>query len=154
MKDRGSNGAENKKKILIVDDHTVVRQGLAELINHEPDLLVLAQAEDAKAAMRAIEREHIDLAIVDISLVGVGGIQLTEQIKMRHPHLPVLILTMHDELFFVRRAFGAGANGYILKRDATELIKAVRLLLAGAIYISPEVARKLSANGPKEQNDS
>jgi len=101
---------ENKTKILIVDDHSIVRKGLIQLINEEPDLVVCAEAENATQALEAIEKKQVDLAIVDISLDGTNGIQLTEKIKSQRPHLPVLILTMHDETLYAKRAFQAGGG--------------------------------------------
>ena len=142
---------DNKIKILIVDDHAIVRQGLIKLIEHEPDLSVCAEAEDAEQALEIIERQQIDLAIVDISLIGTNGIKLTEKIKFRHPHLPVLILTMHDSSVYAQRAFQAGAEGYVAKHEAAEtIIAAIRLMLTGKKYINEEIARKLSKNNVLE----
>ncbi|MHC4456117.1 MAG: response regulator [Planctomycetota bacterium] len=134
---------ENKTKILVVDDHTVVRQGLILLINQEPDLVVSAEAENAEQALEALEKQQVDLAIVDISLDGTGGIQLTKKIKSQYPFLPVLILTMHDEPIYVKRAFRAGAGGYITKHEAAEtIITAIRLLLSGKDYISETMTQR------------
>jgi len=136
-----------KIRILVVDDHPIVRQGLAQLINSESDLVVCSQSENAEEAMEALEVGPVDFAIVDISLVGSDGLELTRRIKLRYPALPVLILTMHDESFYARRAFGVGAAGYILKCDASEqIVHAIRSVLAGDKYISSAVADKLSAH--------
>lgn len=133
----------DKSNILIVDDHTVVRQGLMQLINLEPDLVVCAEAENATKAMEAIEEREVDLAIVDISMDGPNGIQLTERIKSRHPNLPVLILTMHDEEIYVKRAFQAGAKGYVTKHEASgTIVTAIRLILKGKEYISETMTQK------------
>lgn len=133
----------DKSNILIVDDHTVVRQGLMQLINLEPDLVVCAEAENATKAMEAIEERKVDLAIVDISMDGPNGIQLTERIKSRHPNLPVLILTMHDEEIYVKRAFQAGAKGYVTKHEASgTIVTAIRLILKGKEYISEAMTQK------------
>ncbi len=135
--------SENKTRILVVDDHAVVRQGLTLLINQEPDLIVSAEAENAEQALEAIEKQQVDLAIVDISLEGMNGIQLTEKIKSKHLHLPVLILTMHDEALYAKRAFRAGAEGYITKHEAAEtIITAIRLMLTGKDYISESMTQK------------
>lgn len=132
-----------KTRILVVDDHTVVRQGLTLLINQEPDLVVCAEAENATQALEAIEKKQIDLAIVDISLDGTNGIQLTEKIKSQRPHLPVLILTMHDEALYAKRAFQAGAEGYVTKHEAAEtIITAIRLMLSGKDYIGERMAQR------------
>ncbi|MBW8039951.1 MAG: response regulator transcription factor [Planctomycetes bacterium] len=128
---------KSKSRILIVDDHAVVRQGLTLLINQECDLVVCDEAENATDALEIIEKQQVDLAIVDISLDGTNGIQLTETIKSQHPHLPVLVLTMHDGALYAKRAFQAGAKGYITKHEAAEtVITAIRLMLSGKEYIN------------------
>ncbi|MHC4605138.1 MAG: response regulator [Planctomycetota bacterium] len=133
----------DKSRILIVDDHTVVRQGLTLLINQEPDLVVCAEAENTTQALEIIEKQQVDLAIVDISLDGPNGIQLTERIKSKHPHLPVLVLTMHDEELYIKRAFQAGARGYITKHEAAEtIITAIYLMLSGKDYIGETITQK------------
>lgn len=143
MKTKEENQDISKSKILIVDDHTVVRQGLVLLINQEPDLVVCSEAENASQALEAIENQQVDLVIVDISLDGPNGIQLTERIKSQHPQLPVLVLTMHDEELYVKRAFQAGAKGYITKHEAAEtIIIAIRLILSGKDYISETMKQK------------
>jgi len=141
-KEQHDNG-RNEARILIVDDHAIVREGLALLIDQEPNLVVCAKAENADEGLEVLETQQIDLAIVDISLEGKNGLQLTEQIKSRYPHLPVLILTMHDEAFYAKRAFQAGAKGYITKREAAEtIITAIRLMLGGQDYISETMTQK------------
>ncbi|MHC4213273.1 MAG: response regulator [Planctomycetota bacterium] len=146
MKNKKLNGQyENKQNILVVDDHPILRQGLKQLIDHEPDLVVCAEAEDAENALSEIERYNIDLAIVDISIIGTDGVGLTGQIKMRYPQIPVLILTMHDELLYAKRAFRAGAEGYVEKREAADtIITAIRKVLGGEKYISKQMAEKIS----------
>jgi DNA-binding NarL/FixJ family response regulator len=139
---------EQKTKILIVDDHPIVRRGLVLLINQEADLSVTAEAENAEEALADIGKQQFDLAIVDISLSGTNGVELTERIKTKHPHLPVLILTMHDEPRYARSAFCAGARGYVTKRDAAEtVVTAIRLVRSGKNYVSDSMAKKLSQNG-------
>jgi DNA-binding NarL/FixJ family response regulator len=131
-----------KTRILIVDDHPVVRQGVASLINMESDLMVCAEAENAVQAFEALEKETIDLAIVDISLNGTNGIQLTEKIKSKHPDLPVLILTIHDDAAYTKRALEAGAKGYVNKREAAEtIIAALRLVLSGKQYFKGQISQ-------------
>ncbi len=146
--------SESKTRILIVDDHSIVRKGLIQLINEELDLVVCAEAENATGALEAIEKKQIDLAIVDISLDGINGIQLTEKIKSQRPHLPVLILTMHDEALYAKRAFQAGAEGYVTKQEAAEtIITAIRLMLSGKDYIGERMAqrflKKLDSTGSR-----
>jgi len=135
---------ENKTNILIVDDHPIVRQGLAELINHEDDLVVCGQAEDAHQAMKAVKELKPDMAIVDISLKETSGMELIKNIKAQFPNLPSLALSMHDESLYAERALRAGAKGYIMKAEATEkVILAIRKILSGEIYISEKMASKM-----------
>ena len=135
---------ENKADILIVDDHPIVRQGLAELIDHEDDLVVCGQAEDAHQAMKAVKELKPDMAIVDISLKETSGMELIKDIKAQYPNLPILALSMHDESLYAERALRAGARGYIMKAEATEkVILAVRKILSGQIYISEKMASKM-----------
>ncbi len=152
MKNEKQEKSENKTRILVVDDHPVVRQGLIQLINHESDLMVCAEAENAAQALEVLENESVDIAVVDISLNGTNGIQLTEKIKSKYPDLPVLILTIHDEALYAKRALEAGAKGYVNKREAAEtIITAIRLVLSGKQYISEkragDVLKALRTNG-------
>jgi len=135
---------KNKTKILIVDDHPIVRQGLAELINHEKDLTVCGQAEDAHRAMRDIKALKPDIVIVDILLKGANGLELIKDIKSHYPGVAVLTLSMHDESLYAERALRAGARGYIMKQEATDrVIVAIRKVLTGQIYISQRMAEKM-----------
>ena len=137
--------SHTSKKILIVDDHPVVRQGLTQFINQEPDLVVCAEAENAEQALEAAEKQHVDLAIVDMLLKNTTGIQVTKDLKSRCPGLRVLIFSMSDEPHYVKYAFQAGAQGYITKEEmADEIINAIRQLLDGRIYISAHLAKKFS----------
>ena len=134
----------DKARIMVVDDHAVVRQGVTLLINQEPDLVVCAEADNATQALDAIEKQQVDLAIIDISLEGTDGVQLTKTIKSQYPELPVLILTMHDEALYAKRAFRAGARGYITKYEAAEtVITGIRLMLSGEDYISETMMQKI-----------
>jgi len=147
-----------KRGVLIVDDHPIVRQGLAQLIDQEHDLHVCGQAEDAHEAMRAIRELNPDLAIVDISLKDTSGIELSKDIKVRHPGLPVLILSMHDEGIYAERALRAGARGYVMKQEATErVVTAIRRVLSGEVYVSESVAAKMVSKlvaGPAQSGGS
>jgi len=141
VQDKTSGG---KSKILIVDDHPIVRQGLAELVNHENDLAVCGQAEDAHQAMKAIKELRPDVAVVDISLKETSGLELIKDINVQYPSLPVLALSMHDESLYAERALRAGAKGYIMKAEATEkVITAIRRILNGEIYVSDKMATKM-----------
>ncbi|HXW91559.1 MAG TPA: response regulator transcription factor [Terriglobales bacterium] len=133
-----------KKRVLVVDDHPIVRQGLALLINREPDLLVCGEAEEATGALEALAAAKPDLLIVDISLNGPDGIDLLKQIRTTHPTLPVLILSMYDESIYAERALRAGASGYIMKQEATEkVLVALRRILNGEIYVSERISNQI-----------
>lgn len=126
-----------KARILIVDDHVIVRQGIAQLVNREPDLDVCEEAGDADSAVAVLRETQVDLAIVDISLPGTSGIELVKQIRDMQPQLPVLVMSMHDEALYSDRAFRAGAKGYVMKQEATEkLLAAIRKILNGGVYVS------------------
>jgi DNA-binding NarL/FixJ family response regulator len=146
MPHRANNSTDvrSKRTVLIVDDHPIVRQGLAQLINQESDLVVCGQAEDAHEAIGAIREHHPDMVIVDISLKDTSGVELIKDLKVRHPDLPVLTLSMHDEAVYGERALRAGARGYIMKQEATEkVVTAIRRVLAGEIYVSDGMAAKM-----------
>lgn len=134
-----------KKTIVIVDDHPVLRLGLMTLIESEPDLAVQASVATGQAALVAIEKNHPDLVIVDLVLGEGDGLDLVKQIKMRHPRLPSLVLSMHDESVYAARALTAGARGYVTKQqlDETVLI-AIRRVLSGEIYMSDALERRLA----------
>ena len=133
-----------KRRILVVDDHPIVRQGLALMINRECDLVVCGEAEDATGAMLVLASARPDVLIVDISLNGPDGLDLLKNIRTTHPTLPVLILSMHDESIYAERALRAGANGYIMKQEATEkVLVAVRRILHGEVYVSDRIASKI-----------
>jgi DNA-binding NarL/FixJ family response regulator len=133
-----------KKTVFIVDDHPLLRQGLALLVNRERDLTVCGEAEEAQTAMREITLKKPDILIADISLNGPDGLDLLKNLRMLYPNLPVLILSMHDESIYAERALRARANGYIMKQEATEqVLVAVRRILSGDIYLSDRMANKL-----------
>ena len=142
-----------KRRVFIVDDHPIVRQGLTALINTEVDLAVCGDAEDSGSALRRIEEIKPDLAVIDISLNGPDGLDLLKSIRTREANLPVLILSMLDESLYAERALHAGANGYIMKQEATErLLVAIRRILAGEIYLSERMSNRMlhrfAAGGP------
>jgi DNA-binding NarL/FixJ family response regulator len=133
-----------RSRVFVVDDHPIVRQGLAMMINRESDLEVCGEAEDALAAVVAIERLRPDVVVVDISLHGPDGIELVKTIRTRDAHLPVLVLSMHDESIYAERALRAGANGYIMKQEATErVLIAIRRILNGDVYLSHSAASRV-----------
>jgi DNA-binding NarL/FixJ family response regulator len=130
--------AQTKKyAVLLVDDHPVVRQGLALLIDREPDLSVCGEAEGAHAAFQAISALRPDIVVLDISLCGPDGLDVLKEIRAQSGSLPVLMLSMHDESIYAERALRAGANGYIMKQEATEkVLIAIRKILRGEVYLS------------------
>ena len=133
-----------KKGVLIVDDHPLLRQGLALLINQQQDMHVCGEVEEAQAAMQAIAQRRPDIMILDISLNGPDGLELLKTIRATDPALPVLILSMHDEAIYAERALRARANGYIMKQEATEkVLVAVRRILNGEVYLSDHMSSKL-----------
>lgn len=139
-----NNFAPRKKTVFVVDDHPIVRQGLALLINQETDLTVCGEAEEMHAALSAIQAVRPDILIVDISLNGPDGLELLKNIRLGAPRLPVLILSMHDESIYAERALRAGANGYIMKQEATEkVLVALRRILSGEIYVSDRIANSM-----------
>ncbi len=142
----------NKKRILLVDDHPVLRKGLVRLIDSKDEFVVCGEASTAADAMALIRELEPDLAIVDIGLPGASGIELTKTIRAEFQKLPVLILSMHEEAFYATRALRAGAMGYIVKQDAIDNIAdALREALNGRCYLSPVIAAQLQHNGPDKQ---
>lgn len=126
-----------KCRVLLVDDHPIVRQGLALLIDREPDLSVCGEADCAHAASHAITTLKPDLVVLDISLSGPDGLEVLKEIRLQTGSLPVLILSMHDESIYAERAMRAGANGYIMKQEATEkVLVAIRRIFQGEVYLS------------------
>jgi DNA-binding NarL/FixJ family response regulator len=135
-----------KLRVLIVDDHAIVRLGMRQLIAAEPDLSVCAEAETADQAFDLASTASPDLAIVDLSLGASPGLELVRRLHDAFPALPVLVLSMHDEALFAERALRAGARGYIMKKGAIEgLIHAIRHVLSGKIYASEGVSQDLLA---------
>ncbi len=127
-----------------MDDHPIVRQGLTQLINQEPDLAVCGHAEDAASAFHAIAVYRPDIVILDISLNGPDGLSVLKELRMNDPVLPVLVLSMHDESLYAERALRAGANGYIMKQEATErVLEAIRRIRGGEVYVSDQIAKRL-----------
>jgi len=144
MLTRSKEDSSRKTRIFIVDDHPIVREGLALMMNREPDLMVCGEAEEAGAALQAIPSARPDFLIVDISLNGPDGLDLLKSIRVRFPSLPVLILSMHDESIYAERALRAGANGYIMKQEATEkVLVAVRQILNQKVYVSDRIANRM-----------
>jgi DNA-binding NarL/FixJ family response regulator len=133
-----------KQRIFIVDDHPIVREGLAMLINQEHDLQVCGDAGDAQQALSKIAKNRPDAVIVDITLGRNSGLRLIENLSQSYPDIPVLTLSMHDESIYAERCLMAGAKGYIMKQEPPEkMIAALRKVLGGDIYISENISAKL-----------
>ena len=133
-----------KQRILIVDDHPIVREGLTTIINEQTDLVVCGEAEDAQTALEAVGTLRPDLMIVDVSLKGINGIELVKLIQRRYEKMPILVLSMHDESLYVERVLRAGARGYIMKQEGTEkVVTAIHKILGGDIYVSEAMRKKL-----------
>jgi DNA-binding NarL/FixJ family response regulator len=135
---------ETRKKVLIVDDHPIFREGLADLINRQKDMVVCGMAKDVPRTLRALKKLKPDIVTVDISLENASGLELMKDIKIRFPHLPMLALSMHQESFYAERAIRAGANGYITKQEASKkVITAIRRVLEGRLYLSERLKEEL-----------
>lgn len=135
---------DNKKKILIVEDHPIVRRGFASLINHEPDLLVCGDAEDVHGALEAIDRCQPDLVLIDIFLKDSSGIDLIKTLQERCKGLPVLVVSMHEESLYADRVIRAGAMGYVMKREAEQtIVTAIRRILEGRVYLSDRMQERV-----------
>ena len=121
---------------------------MIQLLGQEPDIEVSAEADNSLAALDAIRRQKFDLAIVDVGLGGgANGIELTKMIKAEMPQLPMLVVSMHDEVLYAERALRAGARGYVMKREALDsILSAVRSVLAGDIYVSPSMSKRMLFN--------
>lgn len=133
-----------KTSILIVDDHPIVRDGLKLLLDKNIDLYICGQAEDTSQAMAVIEKQKPDLVIIDLSLIDGNGLELIKNIRVLYPHLLILVMSMHDENIYAERSVRAGANGYIMKCEASEnIIKAIRKIIAGELYLSKRIRNKI-----------
>lgn len=135
------------KRLLIVDDHPMMRNGLAQLIDNEGDLKVLAQADNAGQALNAVAKHKFDLALVDISLPDKNGLELIKDIRALHPGLPILVVSMHDEMIYAERVLRAGARGYIMKQEGGQkFLQAIRQVLAGQVYVSEKMSARILEN--------
>lgn len=143
-KQQNMSDIKNRRKVLIVDDHPIVREGLISLIEEEEDIVVCGSAENIPETIKAIQALEPDMVTVDISLQDASGLDLIKDIKDKFPNLPVLALSVHSESFFAERAIRAGAKGYITKQEATKnVIMAIRKVLDGGLYLSQEMNDKL-----------
>jgi DNA-binding NarL/FixJ family response regulator len=132
------------KRILIVDDHPMIREGLRTLISREPDLSVCGEAETAAEALKATAELNPDLVLVDIGLPGRNGLELIKDLRAFHPALPILVLSMHDELLWAERVLRAGARGYVMKRETGPvMVQAIRQVLANQLCVSEKISARI-----------
>src|SRR5438046_8278520 len=137
--------AKPRRKVFLVDDHPLVREWLTNLINQQPDLAVCGETESAPRALQAIAAARPEVAIVDISLKDSSGIELIKSLKLSHPDVAVLVLSMHDESLYAERALRAGAKGYIMKRETTKkVVEGIRQILDGKIFVSDAVKETMT----------
>jgi len=141
-------GPRKKSNVLIVDDHPIVRQGIAQLINREDDMQVCCEAGDADQALEVLTQSDgcckTDIALVDMSLPGISGIELVKILRSRFPETQILVISTHDESLYAERALRAGAKGYIMKQEATEkVLVAIRHILDGEVYLSDKMRSKM-----------
>ena len=141
-----------KTRVVLVDDHPLVRERLVELINREADLEVVGEAEDRHEALETIEATHPDLAIIDLTLKSSLGIELIKDLQARRPELPILVVSMQDEAIHAERCLRAGARGYITKQQASRhVMQAIRRVLEGGIHVSEAVAHQMLARSVGRQ---
>ncbi len=153
MNDLGSQ----PRSVFIVDDHPIVRQGLSQLINAEHDLVVCGEAATVDGAMQSLDLADPDVVIIDLSLADSDGLELIKEIRNKTRHLPVLVLSMHDENMYAERLLSAGANGYIMKQAAADqLLTALRRVLAGGVYVSENLGASIVERlaGSERKRDS
>ena len=149
---RTAKTARGRTRILLVDDHPLVRERLVEIINRETDLIVCGEAEDRHEAIAAIPAKRPDLAIIDLTLKNSDGLELIKDIRSRWPKLRMLVVSMHDESLYAERVIRSGALGYITKQEATRnILAAIRRVLEGTIYLNEKIAShiisRLTAHG-------
>ena len=148
LSSRVTTTAGVQRRVLIVDDHPIVRQGLRRMIEPEPDLVVCGEVQTEREARAAIRALSPDVVIVDISLAQGDGLELVRDVHAQQPELPMLVLSMHDELIYAERLLAAGASGYIMKHAASDqLLIALRQVLSGGVYLSESLAANLGRAG-------
>jgi DNA-binding NarL/FixJ family response regulator len=133
-----------QKRLLIVDDHPMMRTGLAQLIDNEGDLKVCCEADNAGQAINAVSKQKFDLALVDISLPDKSGLELIKDLRTLNPSLPILVVSMHDEMVYAERVLRAGARGYIMKQEGGQkFLHAIRQVLAGQVFVSEKMSARI-----------
>jgi DNA-binding NarL/FixJ family response regulator len=142
---RKTSEETGRTRIFLVDDHPLVREGLANLINQQEDLAVCGEAEDSAGAMAGIEESQPNVALIDISLKNESGLELVKKLEERFPLVALIVLSMHEEALYAERALRAGAKGYVMKRETTKsVLTAIRRVLAGDVYVSERVVTAMA----------
>ncbi len=151
---KSTSTSSAKKKIVVVDDHPIIRQGIVQLINEDPGLEVVGQAEDINGALDVIGKSQPDLAVVDITLKDSSGIDVIKEVGARWSSIPVLVFSMHDESFYAERVLRAGAKGFVTKGEpSTKIIEGIHRVLGGEVFVSEKIAAGLlrkMAGGQRE----
>lgn len=144
MNETVSTGGETKLRILLAEDHEIVREGVRVMINSQPDMEVVGECGDGRAALRLASELRPDVLVMDISMPGVNGLRAAERVKKVCPEVAIITLTRHADLGFLKQLLGAGVNGYVLKQSAsTELLRAIRTVASGGDHLDPAVAGKV-----------
>jgi DNA-binding NarL/FixJ family response regulator len=145
MNSNPSAQAARKRRIFLVDDHPLVREGLTNLINEQNDLIVCGEAEDSAGAITGIAKTRPDVALVDISLKNESGLELVKNLESQFPLVALIVLSMHDEALYAERALRAGARGYVMKRESSKSVLAsIRRVLEGGVYVSERVVNSMA----------
>jgi len=140
---------ESEINVMLVDDHHIVRQGMGMLINSQPDMNVSHDADNVADAVTILKQygSEIDIALIDISLNGSSGFELLKSIRIHQPQLPTLVISMHDEILYAERAIHSGANGYIMKQEASEtVISSIRAIMQGELAVSDTIKQRLKTS--------
>ena len=139
-------GRPGSSKIVIVEDHPVFRDGLEQLINQEPDLIVCGKTDNVAQALKLVALHKPNLVLVDITLAGKSGLELIKDLQALHPQIPVLVISMHEETLYAERILRAGGRGYIMKQESPEaMLRAIRQVLDGQMYISAKMSPRILA---------
>ena len=158
MNSNPSANVARKRRIFLVDDHPLVREGLTNLINEQSDLAVCGEAEDCAGAMTGIAKTRPDVVLVDISLKNESGLELVKNLESQFPLVALIVLSMHDEALYAERALRAGARGYVMKRESTKSVLAsIRRVLEGGVYVSERVVNSMArrfSSSPKQAEAS
>ncbi len=140
-----SETSAHKSRVFIVDDHSLVREGLTNLINGQDDLVVCGEAKDSAQAINGIAKARPDVALIDISLTNESGLELVKQLAKQFPGVALIILSMHEEALYAERALRAGARGYVMKREASKsVLAAIRRVLGGGVYVSERIVNRMA----------